>query len=176
MIRMIALGLIVAAYAVTCVVSPYGFWMKDSPKVEAVAELPDAAIPGDIRWRFDKGLQVRIDRPDLPLAASRAKLGWAYRNFELLKLPFYPYAGQGWVLYSESRNYLQMIPLDDAAVANLNAVAGRDLTAGFTFQSWRYLWGWVFVALFAVWLVFQFRHEAVVRKRERERELEGVEE
>lgn len=175
MIRMIALAMIVAAYAVTCFLSPYGFWMKDSPHVLAVAELPDAAIPPDIRWQFDKkGLQVRINRQDLPLAASRTRLGWAYRNFEALKLPFYPYRGKGWVLYAESRNYLQMIPLDDAAVANLNAVAGRDLTAGFVFQRWRYLWGWIFVALLAVWLVFQFRHEAAVRKRTRE--LEALEE
>lgn len=170
MIRMIALGLIVAAYAVTCFLSPYGFWMKDSPRVERVAELPDAAIPPDIRWRFDKGLQVAVNRPDLPLQASRPRLGWAYRNFEALKLPFWNYSGSGYALYSESRKYLQIIPLDDAALARLNAAAGRDLTTGYSFRGWKYLWGWVFVLAFAVWLSFQFRHDAAMRKREREQE------
>jgi hypothetical protein len=173
MIRLIALGLIVAAYAATCFVSPYGFWMKDSPRVAVVAELPDSAIPPDIdqQLRF-QAIQVPADRPDLPFSASRVQLGWSYRIFEALKLPFHTYTDYGYVLYAESRNVLQIIPLDDAALARLNAAAGRDLTAGYAFPGWHYLWGWLFVAALAVWLAFQFRHEAVMRKRELESELE----
>lgn len=171
MIRLIALGLIAAAYVVTCFVSPYGFWMKDAPVVAKVADLPDSAIPRDIdsQLRF-RAIQVPVKRPDLPVSASRAALGWSYRNFEALKLPFYTYPDHGYVMYAESQKFLQIIPLDDEALANLNAAAGRDLTAGFAFQGWRYVWGWLFVLALVIWLGFQFRHEAVMRKLEREQD------
>ena len=167
MIRLIALGLIVAAYVGVCFVSPFGFWMRDAPAVSMVAEVPDGAIPPDISRQLElKAIQYAIDRPDLPVQASRVRLGYAFRSFEALKLPFSAYGGRGYVLYAESRKLLQVIPLDDAKLANLNAIAGRDLTAGYKLPWWNYVWGWIFVALIAIWLVFQFAHEARIKKLE----------
>ena len=171
MIRLIALGLILAAYAVTCFISPYGFWMKDAPAVAKVAELPDAAIPGNIDYliRF-KATQIAIDRPDLPFAPTRVALGRQFRTFEALKLPFAAYGDTGYVLYAESRKRLMIIPVDDARLAELNGSAGRDLTAGFKLPWWKYVWGWGFALAMAIWLVFQFAHEAKMRRLENEAE------
>lgn len=168
MIRMIALGLIGALYAVALFLSPHGFMMTDLPRVEKVADLPDSAIPYDIRYRLERvAIQFPNNRPDLPLEASRPALGWSFRNFEALKLPFAAYGDQnGFVMYAESRKWLQVIPLDAEALAAINAAAGRDLTAGYKFQAWKYAWGWVFVVLLLLWLFFQFRHEHLARKAE----------
>ena len=169
MIRLIALGLIVAAYAAVCFVSPYGFWMRDAPAVAMVAEVPDGAIPPDIAYQLEvKAIQYRIDRPDLPVQASRVRLGYAFRTFEALKLPFWAYGEKGYVLYADSRKFLQVIPLDDQKLANLNAVAGRDLTAGYKLPWWNYVWGWIFVILIAAYLPFQFAHDARMRRQENE--------
>lgn len=172
MIRMIALGLIAAAYAVTCFVSPFGFWMKDSTAVVKVADLPDAAIPPDIHRQLEvKALQVVVDRPDLPFEPSRVALGKQFRTFEALKLPLAAYRVEpGYVLYAISRKRLQIIPLDDARLANINGLAGRDLTAGYKLPWWRYVWGWLFAVALGIWLIFQFAHEAKMRKLENEAE------
>lgn len=167
MIRLIALGLIAAAYAVACFVSPYGFWMRDAPAVEFVAEVPDGAIPPDISYQLElKAIQYPIARPDLPLSASRVRLGYAFRTFEALKLPFSAHGSKGYVLYAESRKLLQVIPLDDEKLANLTGIAGRDLTEGFSLPWWKYAWGWLFVLALLIYLPFQFAHDARVRKLE----------
>lgn len=167
MIRLIVLGLIAAAYAAACFVSPYGFWMRDAPAVAQVADLPDSAIPPYITYKLRvDAIQYRIDRPDLPLEASRVRLGYAFRTFEALKLPFAAYGESGYVLYAESRKLLQVIPLDDEKLANLNAAAGRDLTAGYKLPWWNYVWGWLFVLAIAAYLPFQFAHDARMRRLE----------
>lgn len=167
MIRLSALGLIVAAYLVTCFLSPYGFWMKDAPAVAKVADLPDAAIPSDIRWKLEtKATKYPVSRPDLPVEASRLALGRQFRTFEALALPFASYGQGDYVLYAESRKYLQVLPVDDAKLAELNGIAGRDLTAGFKLDWWKYFWGWLFVAAIGIWLIFQFAHEAKMRRLE----------
>jgi hypothetical protein len=171
MIRLIALAVIAAAYFATCFLSPYGFWMKDAPAVAKVADLPDAAIPGDIDYQIRfKAVQIEISRPDLPFAPSRVALGRQFRTFEALKLPFAAYSDSGYVLYAESRKRLQIIPLDDAQLAAVNAAAGRDLTAGYKLPWWNYVWGWGFALVMAIWLVFQFAHEAKMRRLENEAE------
>ena len=167
MIRLIALGVIVAAYVATCFVTPFGFWMRDAPAVAKVADVPDGAIPPDITSQLRlKAIQYPIDRPDLPFEPSRVSLGYSFRTFSALGLPFSSYGGKGYVLYAESRKLLQVIPLDDEKLANLNAIAGRDLTRGYKLPWWNYMWGWSFVALLAIWLVFQFAHEARMKKLE----------
>ncbi|MES2442902.1 MAG: hypothetical protein V4574_08735 [Pseudomonadota bacterium] len=169
MIRLIFLGLIAAAYAVVCMVSPHGYWLTDLPRVAKVADLPPAAIPADFAMRLRKtGLSVPVERSDLPYEASPVRVGFSFRNFEGLKLPFVTYNDMGFVLYAESRRVTQIVPLDDAGKAALAAAAGRDLTQGYRFPWWQYSWGWLFVAALAVWLVFQFAHEARVRKAEGE--------
>jgi hypothetical protein len=174
MIRLIALGLIAAAYIATCFVSPYGFWMKDAPAVAKVADLPDAAIPPDIDRQLNfKAIQIEISRPDLPYQPSRIALGRRFRTFEALALPFSYYGEDGYVLYAVSRKRLQIIPLDDAQLANLNAIAGRDLTQGFKLHWWNYMWGWLFAIALGIWLVFQFAHEAKMRRLENEAEDEA---
>ena len=169
---MIALGLIAAAYLVTAFVSPFGFWMKDSTAVAKVADLPDAAIPPDVRYQLEvKALQVVVDRSDLPFEPSRLALGKQFRTFEVLALPLAAYREEpGYVLYAISRKRLQIIPLDDAKLANVNALAGRDLTAGYKLPWWNYVWGWLFAVALGIWLVFQFAHEAKMRKLENEAE------
>lgn len=167
MIRLIALGLIVAAYVGVCFVSPYGFWMRDAPAVAMVSEVPDGAIPPDISRQLEvDAIQYPINRPDLPLQASRVRLGYAFRTFEALKLPFMTYEGKGWVLYAESRKLLQVIPLDGEKLANLKTVMGHDPTAGYKLPWWNYMWGWIFVFLILVYLPFQFAHDARMRKLE----------
>jgi len=170
MIRMIALGLIAAVYFVTCFISPFGFWMKDSTAVAKVAELPDAAIPPDVRYRLEnKALQVAVNRPDLPFEPTRLALGKQFRTFEVLALPLAAYKQEpGYVLYAISRKRLQILPVDDAKLANINALAGRDLTAGYQLPWWNYVWGWLFAVALGIWLIFQFAHEAKMRKLENE--------
>ena len=167
MIRLSALGLILLAYIGACFVTPFGFWMRDAPAVDLVAEVPDGAIPVDISRKLEiDAIQYKIERPDLPLHASRVRLGYGFRTFSVLGLPFSAHARRGFVMYAESRKLLQVIPLDDEKLANLNAIAGRDLTAGYKLPWWSYVWGWLFVAALAIWLVFQFAHEARMRKLE----------
>ena len=173
MIRLVSLGLIVAAYVVACVLSPHGFWMTNLPRVEKIAELPAEALPKNIEYqiRFE-ALQIPVRRRDLPYAPSKPALGYSYRNFETLKLPFAAYEANGFVIYSESRKFLQVIPLTDETRQAITKALGRDPTAGYRFAWWKYSWGWLFAAALGIWLIFQYRHEYLMR-RLRARELEA---
>lgn len=172
MIRLIFLGLIVAAYAAACVVSPHGFWMSNIPRVEKIADIPPSLLPEDADQRVRFGsIQIATRRPDLPSSPSKTMLGYSYRNFEVLKLPFAAYEDQGVVMYAESRKLLLVVPLDDAEKAALEK--GGIKVGGYHFAWWKFAWGWLFAAALGVWLIFQYRHEYLVRKRiEREQEAE----
>lgn len=174
MIRLIFLGLIVAAYAAVCVVSPHGFWMSNIPRVEKIADIPEAALPEDADKRVRFGsLQIPTRRPDLTSTPSKIMLGYSYRNFETLKLPFAAYEDQGVVMYAESRKLLLVVPLDKEEQAALVKALGHDPIASYKFPWWKFTWGWPFAAALGIWLIFQYRHEYLVRKRiAREQEAE----
>jgi hypothetical protein len=161
MIRLVFLGLIAAAYAVVCFVSPYSFWMLDEPHFAQLAYFPEGPDAMEIGTPLRRsGIEIPTNRPDLPPYNAGIKIGYSYRTFSALKLPLFVYADQGPVIYGETSTHTKLTPMDDASRALVTKKLGRDPLAGFGLPYLRSMWGLLFFAALAIWLFFQYRHEA----------------
>jgi hypothetical protein len=165
MIRLVFLGLIAAAYAAVCFVSPRPFWMLDEPHIEQLAYFPEGADAQEIGTPLrESGIVIPTNRPDLPPYNAGIKIGYSYRTFSALKLPLFVYADQGQVIYAETTTQTKMTPMDDASRKLVTEKLGKDPLAGFGLPYLRSMWGLLFFAALILWLFFQYRHEA--RRRE----------
>jgi hypothetical protein len=165
MIRLVFLGLMTAAYAVVCFVSPHPFWMLDTPHIEQLASFPR----GEDAWQISQPLNtsgtiIPVKRLDQPFYPEGVRIGYAYRTFSALKLPFVVYSDPGPVIYTESSSETRLTPLDEETHKYVTQKLGHDPLAGHGLPYLQYLWGWLFVVALLIWLFFQYRYEA--RKRE----------
>lgn len=164
MIRLVFLGLIAAAYAVACFVSPHPFWMLDTPHIEKLASFPRGPEAYQISKPLNEsGMVIPVKRLDQPYYPDGVRIGYAYRTFSALKLPFAIYSDPGLVIYTESQSETRMTALDDYTRKFVTQKLGHDPMDGFKMPWLSYLWGWLFAAALLIWLFFQYRYEA--RKR-----------
>lgn len=171
MIRLICLGLIAAAYAVVCFVSPHSFWMLNTPHTVQMASFPRGPEAYQILKPLNEsGMVIPVKRLDQPYYPDGVRIGYVYRTFSALKLPLAIYSDPGPVIYTESRDETRMTPLDDATRKYVTEKLGHDPMQGFELPYRDYLWGWAFVIAIAVWLFFQFRYERIREARRREEE------
>lgn len=112
------------------------------------AFLPKGRMPDDVRY------MPQVVDPGPPM------LGWSFREFDLMALPFWATKEMGFVLYREGANGYQVVPLDKDYLDLLaQETGGKHLEEGYFFPVWRYTWGWAIVALVLAWIVLQFRAE-----------------
>lgn len=164
MIRLVFLGLIAAAYAAVCFLSPYPFWMLDTPHIEQLASFPKGPDAFQISKPLSvSGMVIPVKRLDQPYTPEGVRIGYAYRTFSAMKLPFLVYSDPGPVIYTESMHETRLTPLDDETRKYAAEKLGHDPLQGFDLPYRTYLWGWAFVVALLVWLFFQYRYEA--RKR-----------
>lgn len=115
------------------------------------AFLPKGRIPDDVRY------MPQVIEPGAPM------LGWSFREFDLMALPFWAKQEMGYVLYREGANGYQVVPLDKDYLDLLaKETGGKHLEEGYIFPIWLYVWGWGIVLLVPAWIILQIRGE---RKR-----------
>ena len=171
MIRLVFLGLIAAAYAVVCFVSPHSFWMLDQPHTRELAAFPRGPEAYRISQPLkDSGMVVPVKRLDQPYYPEGVKIGYSYRTFSALKLPLFIYTDQGPIIYTESRDETRLTQLDDETRKFVTEKLGRDPFAGFGLPYLANMWGLGFVAALAIWLFFQYRYERIRDAKRREEE------
>ncbi|ARS25870.1 hypothetical protein [Sphingomonas sp. KC8] len=96
-------------------------------------------------------------------ANSPPMLGYSYREVALIGLPFVAYPELGLVLFDETPTGLRAYPLDAETLHGLEVEAGRSFTRDYSFPFYRFMWGWLFVAALAAWLILQMRVKARTR-------------
>jgi hypothetical protein len=178
----IILLLLAAGIATVLLLSPRGWSMANTPRIEEVATLPETAavetaladtypnmilpyLPGEAQARSAAALSRQRDR----------RLGYAYREVSIMKMPVWAYEEGGLVVYRELPAGYSVEPIAPEQVAALEKATGR------TYSNHRlallpHLWGWLFVAGFVLWWFVARRDEA--RRAERaesaETELESA--
>src|SRR4051794_32893250 len=177
--RVILLLLAAAAVGIF-MLSPRGWSMANTPQIEEVATLPETAavenalagvapnmilpyLPGEAQARSVAALSRQRDR----------RLGYAFREVSIIKMPLWAYEEGGLVVYRELPQGYSVEPIASEQVTALERATGRSYS-NHRLTLWRHLWGWLFVAGFILWWFMARRDEArrVARAEGGEAELE----
>lgn len=158
--RHILLAALALGMAAVLYLSPRGFMLTNMPQVELVEELPAAADTGKLR-RFLDYSAILLPKPERAHGSTRERpaLGYSYREVSVLRLPLLAYPDQGNVLFVESPDQVQMVPLDADYMKLLAKEAGQPLGAEYAFHWWKHIWGWAFLLGFILWWFLQVRAE-----------------
>jgi len=151
----LALGMAAAFY-----LSPRAYMLTDMPQVALVEELPADTDATKLRrfLNYSAILLPRDERGDATVR-DRPALGYSYREISILRVPLIAYPDQGYVLFVETPQQVQMVPLDADYMKLLEQEAGRPLAVGYRFPYWRHVWGWTFLLGFLLWWFLQARAE-----------------
>jgi hypothetical protein len=123
--------------------------MSNTPEIALVADLPD-----DSRFEAygSDGKTVTLD------------LGWSYREFSALWMPFAAWKEHGLVFYSRGADgQTNLAPATRRELSAIKALTGVDYETDYAFPYWQYLWGWIPLTL-VIALVFWRRHVEQKRK------------
>jgi len=128
--------------------------MSNTPEVALVADLPDDS-------RFEAygpdGRTVTID------------LGWSYREFSALWMPFAAWKEEGLVFYSRGTDgQMNLAPATRRELAAIKALTGVDYEADYAFPYWQYYWGWIPLSLVIAFVVRRRRQE------QKRKDAEGI--
>ncbi|MDB5691598.1 MAG: hypothetical protein JWO81_661 [Alphaproteobacteria bacterium] len=153
----VILILLAAGMAAVLWLSPRSWSMTDTPRIQAIATLPesdaveaalsvvDTAIvlpylPGEAR---DRSAAARSAQP-------ARRVGLLYREVSIMKMPLWAYADGGLVAYRELPEGYSAEPVPPEQVAALEAATGQAYS-GHRLALLAHLWGWLFVAGFILW-------------------------
>ena len=170
MIPRLFLALLALCAGLVLFVSERPWSATSMPRIDEVAVIPDGPKTASVREYTEYGSGVL---PYMPREAPPApgpdserpiKLGWSYREFSVLRMPFQASKELGFVTYIETpegRRFSVMVP---EQLELLEQLAGRKISARYSFPWHRHLWGWAFVLAFLVWLFLNRRAEAKWRE------------
>lgn len=158
--RHILLAALALGMAASFYLSPRAYMLTNMPQVTLVEELPDAADATKLRrfLNYSAILLPRGERGDA-VVRDRPALGYSYREISILRVPLIAYPDQGYVLFVETPQQVQMVPLDADYMKLLEQEARQPLAAGYSFPYWRHMWGWTFLLGFLLWWFLQARAE-----------------
>ena len=176
--RVILLLLAAGAVAVF-MLSPRSWSMANTPRIEEVATLPENAavetaladtypnmvlpyLPGEAQTRAVAALQRQRDR----------RVGYAYREVSIMKMPLWAYGDGGLVVYRELPQGYSVEPIEPEQVSALERATGTAYSTH-RLTLWPHLWGWLFAAGFILWW-FLAQRDAAGRVEATKAELETV--
>lgn len=163
----VALGLLALAFAIVFFVSDREWGLTSMPRVETIDVLPDRPELAQVRFYTEMGSGVLpyTSREGSRRAAADAqprpplKIGFAYREISILRLPFWAHEEGGIVTFFEMPNGYQVALINADQLRLLERISGRGYS-GFSFPLWRHLWGWLFVLGLLGWYLLHRRAEA----------------
>ena len=142
-------------------------WSATSmPRIDEVAVIPDNAKTAQVREYTEYGSGIlpympREARPGPgPDSERPIKLGWSYREFSLLRMPFWASKELGFVTYIETPEGLRFSVMVPEQLALLEQLTGETYSKRYSFPWHSHLWGWLFVLAFLTWLALNRRAEA----------------
>jgi hypothetical protein len=162
----IILLLLAAGVAAVLVLSPRSWSMANTLRIQQVGILPETPavdyaleglypamvlpyLPGEAQARSVASLTRQRDR----------RLGIAYREVSIVKMPVWAYEEGGLVAYRELRGGYSVEPLGPQEIAGLEAATGQNYGSR-RFSLLPHLWGWLFAAGFLFWWFVANREEA----------------
>jgi hypothetical protein len=123
--RHLILAALAVGMAAVLYLSPKPYMLTNVPAVEPVASLPPSTDLLKLRRFLNYSAYVIPKIPaDLQAEVRPPALGYSFREVSVLKLPLFAYADQGKVLYIETADRVQMVPLDADYLALLEKEAG----------------------------------------------------
>jgi hypothetical protein len=173
----IMLGLLAVAMAAVMFLTDRPWGLTSSPRVDEIAVLPDdprlEPLRRQIQWGPD-GYPYISERARAAATsdAPRLKLGWTYREWNILGMPFAAYDESGFVAFLELRRGIKLAILDQPRLDLLARITGRDPTQGYAFAAWRHVWGWLIVLGLIVWQILGSREIRRARAAERAADAE----
>lgn len=128
--------------------------MSNTPEIALIADLPDDS-------RFEaygaNGETVALD------------LGWSYREFSALWMPFAAWKEEGFVFYAHGPDgQTHLAPATGRELAAIKQLTGVDYEADYAFPYWQYYWGWGPLALVIGLVVWRRRQE------QKRKDAEGI--
>ena len=171
----IVLGLLAVAMAFILILSERPFGLTSSPRLDEIAVLPDDPRLAELRRQIQWGdsLYPYVSpkaQAEAAQAPTRLKFGWTYREWSMLGMPFAAYAESGFAAYLEMRGGIKLALIDEDLRGLIEQVTGRDLEADYDFPWYRHIWGWLIVAVLAVWQVLSLREIKRAKKAKEEEE------
>jgi hypothetical protein len=169
----VILLLLAAAMAAVLFLSPRGWSMTDTPRIQAIAALPESDALETILANADSAIilpylpgEARARSAAAAPAQPARRVGALYREVSIMKMPLWAYADGGLVAYRELPEGYSAVPIPPEQVAALEAAAGQAYS-GHGFSLLPHLWGWLFALGFILWW-FVARFEEARRGRDEE--------
>jgi hypothetical protein len=162
------LTLIAAAMLAILFLSDRPVGLTDMVRIDELAVLPGERL-GQVRAYTEVGsglipyfpgeaVAPRADPPQL-------KLGWVYREFSALRMPFFARSEVGPVTFIELPAGRQFAILGPEQAAQIDEMVGRPVAQGQGFAWYEHLWGWLIVLGLLAWTLLR-RREARIREDE----------
>lgn len=159
------LAAIALAVAAALLLSDRPVGLTDMMRIEEIAILPDSGRLEPVRryTMIGSGLIPYMPGEPAPPATARPpiKLGWVYREISGLRMPFFAASQFGPVTFVELAQGRQYALMGPEQLAELDARAGRAMTAGYSFQWYKRLWGWLIVFALIGWTLLRRREERI---------------
>ncbi|WP_157217437.1 hypothetical protein [Flavisphingomonas formosensis] len=171
--RHLLAAVLLVAFAAISFWSPRSWSLTDRPRIDLVAPIPKEADLLKMRRFVSYGITIPKTMPDIArlipgTTETAPALGYSFREVDILRMPIFAYEDQGYVMFVERAGSYQAVPLDADYLKLLRQAAGRDLSAGYSFSVWPYLWGWSMAVGFLLWLGLQVLDE------KRRRDASGI--
>lgn len=135
-------------------------------QIEEIATLPDTPELADVRryTQIGSGFIPHMRGSGTPPAGvPPLKVGWVYQERGIMGLPYWASdVSTGPSLYFDTGRGYQIAGVAPGQVALLEQKAGSPILTGYSFNGWRYMWGWLFplTLLLLAWLWVRERKAA----------------
>lgn len=163
---LIAIGIAVAAILY---LSDRPFGLTDMMRIDEITTLADSERLEPVRryTLIGAGIIPYMPSETAPSYVQRPqiKVGWVYREFSALRMPFFARAEFGPVTFVDLPHGRQFAMLGPAQIELLDELAGRPVAADYGFAWYERLWGWLIVIALIVWTLLR-RREARIREDE----------
>ena len=158
------LGLMVLIFAGIVLLSGRPFLPANTPRISEIHSLPEEPKFADVRdfTHYGSGIlpynaRERAERSRRNWNERQPiKVGYAFREVSMMRLPLAAYRDLGLVTYVETGAGYKIAILGPEQVELLEELTGRDYD-GYFFPFWRYSWGWLVVFGFLSVLGLQYR-------------------
>lgn len=160
MVSRIIVGVVAAALAAVLLLSDRPWHLTDRPRIVEFGTLPEAPQTQRLRYQNEwlaAGIVPFDHQGKAPPADARPplKVGWAYRETSLLRMPFWAFTYGGYVTYLATPQGWRVAAVQDGELERIEEMIGRDIS-GYEFPWYRYLWGWFLpLGFFAWWIAYR---------------------